>query len=572
MSSVSDSAESGQSAAGAGSSQGPSSSRSLLPTPRVWCWAAILLTLIVVIRASWLFIPWPSRLSIMSDTAIMNLLTLILGFALVNLFAIWFFFRSGYSTRLRWMTAAGLAIVLLVAAASLRIEGVSGAMLPTVRWVGSVRQDRLLPTPVIESAAQVDLTKVSAQDFPDFLGPRRLARVDVLELEPNWQAQPPREKWRRAIGAGWSGFAAVNGYAVTLEQRGDEEWVTCYTVATGEPVWAHAIPGRHETLLGGAGPRSTPVIFDGKVYTLGALGMLLCLDGATGKPIWQQDLLTRIQVTPAQDMQAVAWGRANSPLVFDQSVVVPLGGKRAGPHVSLIAFDRLTGDPIWQAGDRQVSYASPTLAELCGKQQILSVNEDQISGHDPESGQILWTVDWPGNSASNASVSQPVPLPPDQFLLTKGYGLGAALYQLLPAASQQPWTVRPVWANERVLKTKFTNVVVHKQHVYGLSEGVLECVALSTGERAWKAGRYGHGQMLGVGDHLLVLGEEGELVLVAADPSQHRELGRVAALNGKAWNTLCLFGSQLLVRNASEAVCFELTTRVSKQVQEEKAE
>jgi len=542
------------------SASASNSRRSLVPPWRLWGIAVGILGLIGLMQVGWHHLPWPRRLSVLNDHTFVNITTLILSFLLLNLFGFWFFLRSDYSRRVRWIIGTLLEAALIFAATALQIEGVSGELVPILRWRGSPPRDRLLATPDIAAPATIDVKTTSEFDFPGFLGPQRQARYDAVELDPDWQARPPRERWRRPIGAGWSGFAAVHGYALTLEQRGEQELVTCYSIASGEPVWVHAIAGRHETLIGGVGPRSTPVIVDGRVYTLGALGVLLCLDGATGTLIWQQDLLARIPVTREQDLQAVAWGRSNSPLVVDNLVIIPLGGPRGGPYVSLAAFDRETGELIWQAGDRQVSYASPTLAELGGRRQIVSVNEDQVSAHDPQTGVTLWTVPWAGNSAANASVSQPVPIPPDQLLLSKGYGQGAALFRLVPAAAGTPWSVESVWANERMLKTKFTNVVLHQQYVYGLSDGILECLELATGTRAWKSGRYGHGQILGVRDHLLVLGEEGELVLVAADPRTHRELGRIAVLAGKTWNNLCLYGSQLLLRNGSEAVCYELAT------------
>ncbi len=130
-----------------------------------------------------------------------------------------------------------------------------------------------------------------------------------VRLARDWQARPPRLVWRHEIGAGWATFAAVNGFALTMEQRGDEELVTCYEVATGTLRWFHALPSRHQTVMGGVGPRATPTIRDGRVYALGATGILRCLDGATGQPVWTEDLLARIGITPDEDLSGIAWGR-----------------------------------------------------------------------------------------------------------------------------------------------------------------------------------------------------------------------------------------------------------------------
>jgi outer membrane protein assembly factor BamB len=155
-----------------------------------------------------------------------------------------------------------------------------------------------------------------------------------------------------------------------------------------------------------------------------------------------------------------------------------------------------------------------------------------------------------------------VPVDNRRFFVSKGYGIGAAVFEIdaasLAAADTLPWTVRPVWQESKLLKTKFTNVVLHDGHAFGLSDGILECVRLADGKRAWKRGRYGQGQVLRVGGLLLVQAESGAVVLVEATPEEHRELARLEAIAGQTWNNPCLSGSRLLVRNAEEAACYDV--------------
>jgi outer membrane protein assembly factor BamB len=403
----------------------------------------------------------------------------------------------------------------------------------------------------------VDLLTTTDHDFPQFLGPNRDLSVAGIQLERDWRTHPPRLLWRQPIGAGWSAFSVVNAYALTMEQRGDDEMVSCYEVNSGKLRWWHSIPARHSTVLGGIGPRGTPTIHEGRVYALGATGVLRCLDGATGKPVWPSiDLPQMYGVPPGRDTDAVAWGRAASPLIVDDLVVVPAGGPLSGPHVSLVAFDMHTGDKVWEGGTRQISYASPSLATIDGQRQILIVNEDTVSGHDPSTGQLLWQFDWPGSSNTNATVSQAVAMPGDRVLLSKAYGGGAAMLHVF--RNDQRWSVDELWRDRGLLKTKFCNVAVKDNYVFGLSDGILECVDASTGRRQWKKGRYGHGQVLLVDDVLLVQAESGEVLMVEADPIQHTELGRFQAIEGKTWNNLCLSGRCLLVRNALEAACYKM--------------
>lgn len=517
--------------------------------PHVWIWliVGLLLASIVALRSG--------AIGLERRHDLVTVVTFLLAAATVLTSLFWLVALSAYSAKARYGTVAAVIVVAGVLASVLEIKQVSGDLVPVLGWRWSADADERLETPESVEGG-VDLVTTTQYDSPQFLGPDRNATVAGVALRRDWSV-PPRQLWRIPIGAGWSSFAVVNGFAVTMEQRGEEELVTCYEVSTGRLRWWHAETCRHHTVLGGAGPRSTPTIDEGRVYALGATGILRCLDGADGREIWSDDLLARIGVTPSEDLKAVAWGRAASPLVVDQLVVVPLGGPAGGPYTSLIAFDKQTGEVAWTGGHHQVAYASPSLATIHGVRQILIVNEDFVSGHLPQTGEVLWEHPWPGKSTTNANVSQAVPLADDRIWLSKGYNGGTLVLQLSRSQAGN-WKVAEVRRNRRILNTKFTNVVVHGRYVYGLSDGILECADLEAGKRQWKGGRYGHGQILGVGDLLLVQAQSGYVVLVEASPAGHNELGSFAALEGKTWNNPCLYGHFLLVRNAEEAACYRL--------------
>lgn len=490
------------------------------------------------------------------DQAANNVVILLCLLATGGSLGVWFLFFSGYSRRGRaWTFTLGFCALVLFFMA-FRIEHVSGELVPTFRLRWAKHVDETLEKVVTTGGTAVDLRTTTKDDFPQFLGPSRNGRIEHVQLARDW-TQPPQRLWRQPIGAGWAAFAAVNGHAVTLEQRGAEELVTCYEIATGKLAWSHSTTARHETTLGGIGPRSTPTIANGRVFTQGATGEVLCLDGADGRLIWRVNLLEKYHVAPGTDEQAIAWGRSGSPLAVDDLVVVPAGGPRQGPWVSLVAFHQETGKVAWEVGTDQVSYCSPTLVTLCGIRQIACVNEKSVTGHDPATGRELWNVEWPGNSTQNANVSQPVLVDDTRLLLSKAYWQGSALYQFAPGEGGV-LTASRLWEERTLLKTKFTNVVLHGGHAYGLSDGTLECVHLDSGKRKWKRGRYGQGQILGVGDVILVQAESGEVVMVSANPSEFSELGRFAAIEGRTWNNLCLAGKRLLVRNAEEAACYLL--------------
>jgi outer membrane protein assembly factor BamB len=267
---------------------------------------------------------------------------------------------------------------------------------------------------------------------------------------------------------------------------------------------------------------------------------------------------------PADEAAALyPYGRSNSPVVVGDRLIVAPGGVPGGRIASLAALDKTTGETLWQAGDHQISMATPALATLGGVEQILLVNEDFVTGHDLVDGRVLWQLELPGKTSSNANVSNAVGIAPNRVFVSKGYGIGSALWELADTPSNGlPWTATPVWQSARTLRTKFTNVVVRGDHVYGLSEGVLECVELGTGERTWKGGRYGHGQILLVGEVIVVLSEDGEIFYVEASPERgNNVLASFEAIDGQTWNPFAIAGDLLLVRNSDEAAAYRLPTR-----------
>ncbi|MEZ6071002.1 MAG: PQQ-binding-like beta-propeller repeat protein [Pirellulales bacterium] len=319
---------------------------------------------------------------------------------------------------------------------------------------------------------------------------------------------------------------------------------SCYDMATGAAAWTHADEARFSDFVAGDGPRATPTVHQGRVYAYGATGILNCLDASSGELIW-----TRNVYDESTD-SLPRWGNSCSPLIDGSRVIVTAGGGDGGG--ALIAFDQLTGDIVWSGGDDGPSYSSPVMATLAGVRQILIVGATHLSGPDPETGAVLWRQPW---HPEHPNVSQAVPLNGDRVFLSAGYGQGCAVFQL--ASGRDGWSVHELWANLG-LKTKFTNVVVRRGHVFGLDGGILACLDAETGQQRWKAGRYGHGQIILVGDVILVLAESGSVHLVEANPERHLELGRLDAFDSKTWNCPVLSGRRLLVRNDREAACYLL--------------
>jgi outer membrane protein assembly factor BamB len=495
----------------------------------------------------------------------------------VLLLLVWLLFFS----RWRWKTRLIFfgAVILMLGAIPLlfRLRGISGDILPILEWrwaksasealpasppihidttsaaisvqaSSSPRHDPSIPVASAQSQAVDEKVETAAReisaDYPQFLGPNRNAILSGIRLNRDWSKHPPKLVWRQPLGAGWSAFAVSGDFAVTQEQRGKIEMVVAYDLKSGQVKWSHGDSTGYESPITGNGPRATPTIANHRVYSLGATGLLNCLDLATGKRIWSKD------VVQDNNAQVIGWGMSGSPLLLDSLIVVSAGGREGN---SLVAYHQNTGARIWSGGSDRAAYSSPLVATIAGVRQILIFNQNNIAAHDPTTGEILWQQGWPGGSEC---VAQPVPLPGDRVFVSSGYGIGCKLFQIQRGENGALHSSL-IWETNR-LKAKFTNVVHRDGYIYGLDDGILVCLDLANGERTWKAGRYGHGQMINVGDLLLIQAESGDVVLAEANPQAHVELARMAALNSKTWNNPALAGRYLLVRNDREAACYEL--------------
>ncbi len=466
----------------------------------------------------------------------------VIGFLLLLLWSLLF---SRLRGRIRLGILGTVLGLSLIAKAGFRFHGVTGDLVPVFEW----RWTRQSLSP-LDSQVKANSPALPAQpvqltnDYPQFLGPHRNGTVDDARLATDWQAQAPRRLWRQPVGIGWSGFAVAGNRAITQEQRGEDEAVVCYDLASGAVLWFYKYPAHFQSRLAGEGPRATPTIVSNYVYSLGSTGALNCLELATGKSVWTRN------VVQDNHGEVNEWGMSCSPLVFDDLVVVSAGGR---DNRSLVAYKASSGDFVWGAGDHGAGYSSPCLVTLAGVRQILIFNSGGVFAHQPADGKILWHYPWRGG---HPHVSMPVVLPEDRVLISSGYGTGSELVKI-SKDSQGLFNATPIWKSTR-LKAKFTNLVYREGFIYGLDDGIMVCLDASTGELKWKEGRYGHGQEILAGDLLLVGAESGEVILLQPNPQQPRELARFSAFTEKTWNPPALAGEYLLVRNDKEAACYRL--------------
>ena len=387
--------------------------------------------------------------------------------------------------------------------------------------------------------------KEKADDYwSDFRGPGRAGVYAQTPILAPWPPNGLPRLWKQPVGGGYASVSIANGVAFTIEQRRAREVVAAYDLRNGRELWTNEWEAFFQESMGGDGPRATPVWLDGKVYTQGAEGEFRCLDAATGKVIWNKNILRD------NGTQNIQWGMANSPLLVDGKVIVTPGGSGGR---SVVAYDKDTGQRVWGALDDKASYTSPSLVTLAGKRQILAVTASRAVGLTVEDGKLLWEYPW--TTAYDINSAQPLVVGENRFFISAGYGHGAAVVEVVPKGAG--FQAKEIWSNNR-MKNKFNASVLYEGHVYGLDEGILACVDVNTGDQKWKGGRYGYGQLLLAGGHLVVTTESGDLVLVKATPQKHEEISRFSAISGKTWNNPAMSNGLLVVRNTTEMACFRI--------------
>ncbi len=444
---------------------------------------------------------------------------------------------------------AGFAISLL-----LRSEGMTGDYAFSLHWRWSpTPEDAMLAirkSTITAKPNALDPEKLSRAlanpEWPGFRGADRDGRSRGPQISTNWTAHPPRQLWKISVGPAWSSFAVAGNFLFTQEQRGPQETVVCYNTEDGHEIWNRSIEARFDEPLGGPGPRATPTLANGGLFVTGATGVFLRLDPATGNIVWQQDL------KKVAGREVPMWGFAASPLVTDSDAIVYAGAPNGK---GLLALDAASGALRWSTAAGSDSYGSPQLNTVAGVPLVLLLSNDGLVFIDPATGKERLNYEW---KFSNYRALQPLQVSDDTFLLPTGMNTGTRAIHV--TLSNGHFATEELWTS-RNLKPDFTDLVSHQGYVYGIDGGIFTCVDLKSGDRKWKGGRYGKGQVLLLENSglLLVAAEDGRVVLLRADPAEHVEVASFKALDGKTWNHPVVVGDRLYVRNAQEAAVYVLT-------------
>jgi outer membrane protein assembly factor BamB len=391
-----------------------------------------------------------------------------------------------------------------------------------------------------------------AGDWPQFLGPSRDGVDAGSDLAAAWPKEGPPVVWQRTIGAGFSGPVVAGGRLVLFHRLNDQEVVTGLDARTGEPKWTNSYPAAYRDDFGfDEGPRATPCVAQGRIYTFGAEGMLSCLNLTNGAMLWQVN--TKDKFHPRKGF----FGAACSPLVEGNAVLLNVGGAEGA---GLVAFDKTTGRVLWKCSDDEASYSSPALAAIKQRRYAFFFTRAGLVAVDPEDGKIQFHYPW--RSEMNASVNAATPLIiDDSIFLSACYGTGAILLRARDNG------VEKVWSGDHILSNHYATSVFYQGFLYGIDGRAdpgfrpapsLRCVEFKTGKIRWREDSVGAATVLRAGDQLLILTETGELIRAPATPAAFQPADRVQIMPATVRAYPALSDGFLYARSKDKIYCVNL--------------
>ena len=400
--------------------------------------------------------------------------------------------------------------------------------------------------------ALVASSSIVAADWPQFLGPGRNGVYTGPPLADSWPANGPRVVWKKQVGAGFAGPAVTGTRVILFHRVGNEEVVQALNAQTGADVWRYAYRTTYRDDFGfDEGPRAVPVVVNGRVYTFGAQGVLSAIDVSTGKLIWTVDTAKRFEVAKG------FFGQAGSPLVEDGRVIANIGGTDGVKNAGIVAFNADTGAVLWTATDHDASYSSPVSGTFGGQKVALFFTRQALVGLDPASGRVQFQRMWRSRSQNSVNAASPV-IVDDMIFVSATYETGATVLRVSGS------TLEPLWAGDEVLSNHYATSVYYDGHLYGFHGRqefgqTLRAVEFRTGKVKWSEERFNAGTVLLAGNRLVILRENGELILAPASPDGFRPLARARILPGITRAYPALSDGFLYARNAEDTlVCLDL--------------
>ncbi len=390
----------------------------------------------------------------------------------------------------------------------------------------------------------------SAEDWPQWRGADRTDQCKETGLLKSWPSGGPRQVWlNRDVGLGYSGYSVVDGVLYTMGLRDDDEYLIALDATTGKEHWATVVGGRLQNGWGD-GPRSSPTVDGNRVYALGGLGDLICVDARTGSAVWKASMSELGGKKPA-------WGYCESVLVDDGNVVCTPGGQKG----AIVALNKGTGKVVWQSNEftEGAQYASIVPATIHGRKQYVQLTMKALVGIDASNGKLIWQTDWPGRTAV---IPTPI-VSGSEIYIASGYGVGCKKVRI-----NADFSVENVWEN-KVMKNHHGGVIMLGRHLYGYSDGPgWICQSWETGEEVWAEKRaLRKGAIYYADERFYCLDEtSGTVVLIEASSKGWSEKGRFKLSpqttrrnpKGKVWTHPVISGGKLYLRDQELLYCFDV--------------
>ncbi|MBX3436216.1 MAG: PQQ-like beta-propeller repeat protein [Planctomycetaceae bacterium] len=394
-------------------------------------------------------------------------------------------------------------------------------------------------------------TITRANDWPQILGPHRNGVSDGERLADHWAPGGPPVQWSQPVGAGNAGVAVVKSRGVLFHRIGDNETIEAFDPSTGERGWKLSYATTFAPQVGGDdGPLCVPTIQDGRVVTFGAQGVLTCCELSTGNQIWQRRTHREFDALEGY------FGAGSTPLIWEDRVIVNVGGHKAGAGV--VAFALEDGRTLWQVTDERASYAAPVATSLDGQSTVVCITRLKCLGLNPTDGAIRFELPF-GKIGPTVNAATPVLLNGRVFL-TASYGIGAVWAQVSPHAA------RELWRRQDVLSSQYTTPVAYEGRLYGIDgrqdgpDADFKCIDPQTGDTLWSESRFGYATLLRGGDKLLVVKTNGELQLVRPSPESFQPLSRHRFTTREVRALPALADGRLFVRDTQTLYCIDVGT------------
>ena len=383
------------------------------------------------------------------------------------------------------------------------------------------------------------------KEWGQFRGPDRNGHIPTQTVSIDW-SKPPKTRWSTSSGLGHSSIITSGNLAITMEQDQDQEILIARSFEDGQEAWRVAEETKWQDMLSGTGPRSTPTLHNGKLYTLFSHGKLSRVDANSGNVEWS------IQVTP-DSYEFPEWGLAISPLIWNDMIILSLGGEES----AVKAYSVNSGEKIWQS---QVAgkavYLSPNILRLLYEDHLIVSLVGKIVSLDPKNGMTLWEEPWK-IFMNNVQIVQPIAVSNDSIVMAAGYGKGAECFTISRDEESEKYRVQSSWKSKD-LKAKFSNPIFKDGYLYGLSENLLVCLEAKTGKLMWRGEKYSYGRILLADQKLLILGHSGVFSVVDASPDGFREISsRQLLSDARCWNGPAFVNGYLLARNGEQIACFD---------------